>query len=223
MTSVHPLIDLVDVNLRIMSHIELANFVINLADAFAIHSGYKDEGSIPPPMLKPDKLREVGVAHLTVTKAAESGNRFKKAERDALRPTTELHPAMLINWAAYRSVAENNPSLIADLGLPPKSKAATRNTHADLIAPQNPKAKHGKSGVVLISVSRVPAAIAYYVGVCKGDPSQPESWSILGPFHKSQNIQIAELEPGQLYYFKICCADSGGKSDWSSIISIRVL
>lgn len=223
MTNIHPLLDVVDVNIRAMSNLELGNFVINLADAFAAHGGYKDEGSIPSPLLRPDQLKEVGVAHLAVTRAAESGDRFKKAERDASRPITELHPTMLITWAAYRSVTENKPSLIADLGLPPKLKTAMRSLHADLPTPQNPKAKHGKSGVVLISVGRVPAAIAYYVGICQGDPSQPESWSSLGPFHKSQNIQITGREPGQLYYFRVCCADSNGQSDWSSIVSIRVL
>jgi hypothetical protein len=223
MTPIHPLLDVVEVNLRNMSHTELGNFVVDLADAFAAHKGYQDEGSIPPPLLKPDKLRELGLVHLLVTKGADSGDRYKKAERDASRPITELHPMMLINWAAYKSVTENDPSLIMDLRLPPKMKTTTRTTHADLPAPENAKAKHGKSGVALISVGRVFGAIAYYVGICKGDPSLPESWSKVGPFHKSQNIQIDKLEPGQLYYFKVCCADSEGESDWSSIISLRIL
>ena len=220
---IHPLLDVGDVNLRSMSHVELGTFVINLADAFEAHDGYQAEGSIPDPLLKPKPLRELGVAHLAVTKAAESGDRFKKAERDASRPLTELHSTMLINWAAYRAVAEKNPSLIADLRLPPKLKAAAKTAHAGLAPPQNPKAKHGKSGVVLISVGRVTGAIAYYVGICKGDPSQPESWSQVGPFHKSHNIEITGLEPGQLYYFRACCVDSGDQSDWSSIINLRVL
>jgi hypothetical protein len=220
---IHPLIDLVEVNVREMSHVELGNFAIYLADALARHKDYQDDSAIPKPLLKPDPLRQLGVNHLAVSKAAESGDRFKKAERDASRPLVELHSMMLIGWAAYRSVTENNPALITELSLPPKLKPAKASTHVEVTAPQNPKAKHGKTGVLLISVGRVPGAMAYYVGICKGDPSQPESWSTVGPFHKSQNMEITGLEPGQLYYFKVYCSGPSGQSDWSSIISTRVL
>lgn len=218
---IHPLIDVVDVKVRDMSHVELGNFAIGLADAFASHKDYQAEGAIPHPLLKPDPLRQLGTNHLAVTKAAESGDRYKKAERDASRPYVELHTTMLINWAAFRSVSENNPALVANLTLPPKSPKAA--SHVEVTAPQNPKARHGKTGTALISVGRVHGAMAYYVGLCKGDPSQPESWSILGPFHKSQNMEIADLEPGQFYYFRVNCSGPSGQSDWSPIISLRII
>lgn len=220
---IHPLIDLVEVNVREMSHVELGNFAIDLADAFARHKDYQDDNAIPTPLFRPNELREGGVNHLAVTKAAESGDRFKKAERDASRPLLELHATMLINWAAYRAVRENKPSLITELSLPPKLKGAKASTHLEVTAPQNPKAKYGKSGVILISVGRVAGAMAYYVGICKGDPSLPESWSTIGPFHKSQNMEITGLEPGQLYYFRVQCSGPSGQSEWSSIISSRVV
>lgn len=219
--SIHPLMDIVGVNVREMSHVELGNFAIDLADAFARHKDYQDENAIPKPLLKPEQLRQAGINHLAVSKAAESGDRFKKAERDASRPLVELHSSMLMHWAAYRSVSENNPALINELSLPPKQTKAS--THVEVTAPQNPKAKHGKSGAILISVGRVSGAMAYYVGICKGDPSQPNCWSTIGPFHKSQNMEISGLEPGQLYYFRVYCSGPSGQSDWSSIISIRVL
>jgi hypothetical protein len=220
---IHHLLDIVEVNVREMSHLELGNFAINLADAFARHKDYQVDGAIPSPLLKPDLLRQAGVEHLAVTKAADSGDRFKKAQRDASRPIIELHTTMLINWAAYKSVAENNPAFIADLTLPPKLKATKGTAHLEVTIPQNLKAKHGKTGVVLISVGRVAGAMAYYVGICKGDPSQPESWSTVGPFHKSQNMEITGLEPGQVYYFRVYCSGPSGQSEWSSIISLRVL
>jgi hypothetical protein len=169
------------------------------------------------------QLRQLGVNHLAVTKAADSGDRFKKAERDASRPLVELHSSMLVNWAAYRSVVENKPTLITELSLPPKLKLPKAASHVEVTAPENPKAKYGKTSIILISVSRVPGAMAYYVGVCKGDPSRPESWSTVGPFHKSQNMEISGLEPGQIYYFKVYCSGPSGQSDWSSIISVRAL
>lgn len=220
---IHPLLDIIEVNVREMSHVELGNFAISLADAFARHRGYQDEAAIPKPLFKPDQLRQVGVNHLAVTKAAESGDRYKKAERDASRPIVELHSTMLINWAAYRSVTENDPALIADLTLPPKVKVSKGAVHVEVTTPQNPKAKHGKSGSALISVGRVSGAMAYYVGLCKGDPLQQESWSTVGPFHKSQNMEVTGLEPGQLYYFRVYCSGPSGQSEWSSIISLRIL
>jgi hypothetical protein len=220
---IHPLVDTVHVNLRDMSHVELANFVIALADAFACHKGYQEDAALPNPLLKPDPLRQLGANHLAVTKAADSGDRFKKAERDASRPILELHTTMLINWAAYRAYTENDPALIADLTLPPKLRAGRGPVHNEVTIPDNPKAKHGKSGTALISVGRVPAAITYYAAFCKGDPSQPDSWSTVGPFYKSQNMEITGLEPGQVYYFKAYCSGPGGQSDWSSIVSLRIL
>ncbi|WP_224961179.1 fibronectin type III domain-containing protein [Geomonas subterranea] len=223
MSLLHPLLDIVDVNVRDMSHVELGNFAINLADAFARHKEFQGEGALPKPLCQLDELRGLGVSHLAVTKEAESGNRFKKVERDASRPMVELHTTMLINWAAYRSVTENKPTLISELDLPPKMKASKGALHIEVTAPQNPKAKHGKSGVALITVNRVPGAMAYYVGICKGDPSLPESWSTVGPFHKSRNMELTGLEPGQLYYFKAYCSGPSGQSEWSSIISLRIL
>jgi hypothetical protein len=220
---IHPLLDIVDVNVRDMSNVDLGNFTINLADALASHKDFQGETAIPDPLTKPPQLRQLGVDHLAVTKEAESGNRFKKAERDASRPMVELHTTMLINWAAYRSVTENKPTLISELALPPKLKASKGAPHHEVNAPQNPKAKHGKTGIALISVNREPGAMAYFVGFCKGDPSQPESWSTVGPFHKSQNMEVTGLEPGQLYYFKVYCSGPGGQSDWSSIINLRIL
>lgn len=219
----HPLVDTVQVNLRDMSHLQLGNFVIGLADAFARHKGYQDDAALPNPLLKPDPLRQLGVNHLAVTKAADSGDRFKKAERDASRPILELHTTMLINWAAYRAYTENDPALIADLTLPPKLRAAKAAAHPEVIVPDNPKVKHGKSGAALITVGRVPGAMTYYAAFCKGDPSQPESWSTVGPFYKARNMEVTGLEPGQLYYFKVNCSGPSGQSDWSSIISLRIL
>ena len=219
----HPLLDLVEVSIRDMSHVELGNFVINLADAFGRHKGYQGEKVPPDPLLQPDKYREVGIYHLAVTKAAESGDRFKKAERDISRPMVELHSIMLINWAAFRSVAENDPSLIQDLNLPPKIKVNKSVSHVEVTTPQNPTAKHGKSGVALISVNRVPGAMAYYVQVCKGDPSPSESWWSVGPFHKSQKMEITSLDPGQIYYFRVNCSGTSWQSGWSSIVNIRIL
>jgi|SRR6185369_194722 len=220
----HKLLDIVDLNLHAMSHLELGHFAVGLADAFEAHTGYQGEDAFPPPLPKPPELRQVGLNHIAVTKAADGRDRYRVAERDALRPTTELCPTILINWAVIRSVRENNPSLIANLGLQPKIQSAKSGAPVFVTAPQNVKARHGKvTGTALLSTSKVPKSLIYEVGVCGGNPSEEESWSIVGPFDHCRNIELTGLEPGKVYYFRVRCFGAGGVSAWSAIVTLRIL
>ena len=156
--------------------------------------------------------------------AAEGGDRYKIAERDALRPTTELAPTMMVQWAVIRSVRENDASLVGSLGLQPKTLSARGSVVTTVTAPVNITAKHGKNpGTVLISTSKVSKSLTYEVGICQGDPSQEESWSTVGPFDHCRNIELTGLEPGKVYYFRVRCFGAGGLSPWSAIISLRIL
>ena len=58
--TMHRQLDIVDLNLRNMPHLELGHFVIGLADAFGVHAGYQAQGAIPPPLPKIDELRQIG-------------------------------------------------------------------------------------------------------------------------------------------------------------------
>jgi hypothetical protein len=220
----HKQLDIIGLNLRNMPHLELGHFVVGLADAFAAHPDYQAPGAIPPPLPQPDVLRQFGVNHINATRAAEGCDRYKVAERDALRPTTELYPTMMVQWAVIRSVSENNPALIANLGLQPKIQSVRSSVPATVTAPQKVTAKHGKGpGTALINTGKVPRSLTYDVGICQGDPSSEESWSTVGPFDHCRNMELTGLEPGKVYYFRVRCFGAGGLSPWSAIVNLRVL
>jgi hypothetical protein len=198
--------------------------VVSLADALAGHDEYQAAGSIPAPLPQTEELRQYGFNHIAVTKAADGGDRYKAAERDALRPITELQLTMVVQWVVIRSVRENKPSLIANLGLQPKIPSTRSSIAAIVTAPQNVKVKHGNStGSVFISTSKVSKSLTHEVGICQGDPSLEESWSIVGPFDHCRNIELTGLEPGKVIYFRVRCFIAGSMSPWSAIVSIRVL
>ncbi|MBJ6727507.1 fibronectin type III domain-containing protein [Geomesophilobacter sediminis] len=218
----HPQLDITQVNVRVMPHLELGYFVVNLADALEVHPKYQDEGTIPYPLLKPPELRQIGLNHIAATKAAEGGDRGKISERDALRPITELHPVAIIRWAVIRSVVENDPSLLEGLGLPPKKKGLRSSAvTTELYAPQNPSAKNGKPGCVLITTNKVPKSHIYQVGVCKGDPSVDANWWLVGPYDHCRNMEVSGLDSGTLYFFRVMCIAGNLQSPWSAIITFR--
>ena len=220
----HPLLNVVDLKLRDLSHWELGHFVVGLADAFAVHPGHQGENAFPHPVAKPAELKELGNNFLAVTAAAETRDVNKVRERDALRPVVELNPSITVQWAVIRSVKENNPGLIANLGLEMKKKPTRSAISSSVMTPVNVRVKHGQhSGTVLISTTKVPKALTYDVGICSGDPTMEEYWRTVGPFDHCRNIELSGLEPGKLYYFRVRCFGKGGQSPWSTIVSLRIL
>jgi hypothetical protein len=86
---------------------------------------------------------------LTITKGAEGGDRYKSAERDALRPATELAPTIFLQWAQIRSVSENDHDIVTGLGVLPKIQTPKTSSSAVIMtAPPNVQAKHGETGCV---------------------------------------------------------------------------
>jgi hypothetical protein len=220
----HKDLEIVDVNLKSMSHMDLSHFVVNLADSIAAHPKWQAEGCIPRPVPDSVELREVGNRHLAITKAADRRDRYRSAERDALRPATELAATIFLQWAQIRSAGENDHTIVTGLGVPPKIQAP-RSTSQTVImtTPQNVQVKQGKTGCGLVSTGKVPKALIYWVGICEGDPSSEESWKVLGPFDHCRNIEVTGLEPGKLYYFRVRCFGAGGESPWSTIASLRII
>ena len=223
MATTHKELEIVDVNLKSMSHMELSHFVISLADSIDAHPKWQTDGCIPKPVPDSVELREVGGKHFAITKAAEGGDRYKSAERDALRPATELAPTIFLQWAQIRSVRENDHTIVTGLGVPPKIQTTKSTATVIMTAPQNPQVKQGKTGCALISTGKVLKARIYWVGICEGDPSSEESWRLLGPYDHCRNIELTNLEPGKLYYFRVKCFGAGTESPWSAIVSLRVV
>ena len=220
----HKLLQLINLNLRTMANLELGHFIIGLADAMRIHPKYQGPGDIPPPLPQIDEIYKVGTDFIALTKAADGGDRYKMAERDAMRPTAEVLPTMLMQWASIRCFRENDPGMIANLGLPPILPTVKNGVVVFVTTPEGVKAKHGKdSGTVYISTNAVPKSRTFEVGLCQGDPSQEACWSIVGPFDHCRKMVLTGLEPGKVYYFRVRCFGAGGMSPWSAIVSLRVL
>ena len=223
MATTHKELEIVDVNLKNMSHMDLSHFVISLADSIDANPKWQTEGCIPKPVPDAAELREVGNKHFAISRAAEGGDRYKLAERDALRPATELAPTIFLQWAQIRSARENDHTIVTGLGVPPKIQTSKSSIPVIMTTPQNPQVKQGKTGCALISTGKVLKARIYWVGICEGDPSSEESWKLQGPFDHCRNIELTGLELGKLYYFRVKCFGAGSESPWSAIVSLRVI
>lgn len=216
-------IDIFDTSFFKLPHIELAILIINIADAFAVHPGFQ----IPFPSTVPDpkELNDIGTHYNVLSIAAKSGDRGKMAERDAFRPKAVQHSALMLTWAAMRSLRENDPSLISNLGVEPKKKAQSKNrTHSLVEAPKGIQAIHSRfSGAVTVSVAKVPGAILYMVQACQGDPTKDESWSHVTQSPTCKGIEMTGLEPGKMYYFRVRCYGHAGYGPWSAIVSLMAI
>ena len=218
----HPLLDQLDLNFRPLSHFEFASKVISIANAFAAHSEFQDP--FPPTIPNAGELREIGNHHATISNEALTGDRGKIAARDAFRLKAEVNTAITVQWAVMRSIRENNPGLIANLGVEPQKRATTRSSHPPLVgAPVNLVVKHGPlSGIVLVS-TKVQGAITYELEACQGDPTQEESWSAQGQYPGCRKMELRGLEPGKVYHFRVRCFGASGRGPWSSIVSLMVI
>jgi hypothetical protein len=224
MAITHKDLEIVDVNLKNLTNMELCHFIFNLADSIEASDKWKEEGCIPKPVPDSVELRVVGNKHFVVTKAAEGGDRYRGAERDALRPATELAATIFLQWAQIRSARENDHTIVTSLGVPPKIHTPKISSSTVVMtAPPNPQVKQGKSTCAVITTGKVDKARIYWVGICEGDPSLEESWKLLGPFDHCRNIELTGLEPGKMYYFRVKCFGAGNESPWSAIVSLRVV
>jgi len=90
MAITHKDLEIVGVNLKTMSHMDLSHFVISLADSIDAHPKWQAEGCIPKPIPDAAELREVGTRHFAITKAAEGGDRYKLVSIRKLNPLNLL-------------------------------------------------------------------------------------------------------------------------------------
>ena len=215
-------LDLLDLNfLRDLSHIEFANKIRTIAEAFKVHEGFQ----IPWPLTipAPPELIEVADYHTAISNEAETGNRIKKAERDAHRPKAFQLTTMTVQWAVMRSIRENNPNLIMHLSLDPKVQSTTRSTYRPPIGmPKNVKVTQGVSGSVNVKTLKVTGAVTYHVGICLGDPTVEENWEEVAKSPYCSQV-VEGLVPGKLYYFRVGCYGASGHGPWSAIVSLMVI
>lgn len=217
-------LDIIDLSYRKLPHLELGHWVVGFADAIRVHPDLQGEDAVPSKTIPwHDELSQLGNDFIAITNAAQSGDMNKTAERDTMRPTVELHPAMTINWLVTRSLRENNPRILSHLPLHGRAKPVKGNSR-NVTTPSNPKAKHGSYlGMGIISCSKVPGAAIYHVQICQGDPTVEGSWRDAAQSRTCRGIEVTGLTPGEIYHFRIRCYGVGGYSPYSAVVSLRIL
>jgi hypothetical protein len=214
-------LDLVDLDvMHTLSHIEFANKLHTVANCFATHEGF--QGEWPPPVPKPAELTAAADHHIAISNEADTGNRFLKAERDAHRPLAFQLVAMMVQWAVIRSIRENNPGLLKNLGLELKVRNSTRSSsHPPLVAPSKLKVVQGPTTTVTVRTEKVPGTATYHVEICTGDPTVAANWVEASKSPYCTQV-VQGLEPGKVYHFRVWCFGASGQGPCSAIVTLMV-
>ncbi len=218
----NPFLVPVQVTLRDLDHMELANWVHHFAEFLAVHPDH--QAPFPPTVPDAKELMTDAAYHVDLTNQAATGHRGKKTERDLNRPRLEANATITVNWAVARAYRENNPNLIANLGLEPKKPTPRTHIHPLVDAPHNPKVGHGSaSGSVLASCNKVDGAAVYQLWATAGDPSIEENWTLIAQSPGCKPFEAHGLEAPKAYHFKFRCYGHAGYGAWSAILALTVI
>jgi hypothetical protein len=214
----HTLFDVVDFDFPTLPHIPCANKMLTVSDCVAVHRAY--QGDLPSTIPSAQEAKEVATQYSIL-----ANDRNRTAERDQYRPKAIMTFAILIQWAVMRYFRENDPSMIANLGLAPKKKAAIRNRKHPLPdAPAKVAVIHALlSGSVTMNIAKVMGCLIYEIQFGQGDPTREETWSGMVESSLCKGVEIKGLEPGKVYHFRVRCVGAGGRGPWSSVISLMVI
>lgn len=219
--------DIVDPTWRSLPDLEYGYWMVRFGEALEVHEDHQGDNSIPPPLANGTKIKDNGHHMIALSVAAEGGDRFKTAEKDAFRPQAELQVSATVNWVGTRSVLENKPSIRQNLPIEEKKerKAARSSLTAGVVAPSKGRVKRSDdhSGTIYISVGKVPNASMYFVQFCQDNPADEASWVDGGQSDSCRGIEVKGLKPGEVYHFRVRCFGGGQFSPWSQIITVRVL
>lgn len=221
------LFDKVEPTWRSLPDLEYGYWLVRFGEALEKHEDHQGENAIPAPLAGVAKIIEGGHQMITLSMAAEGGDRFRVAEVAAYRPQTDLQVAATVNWVVTRSVLENKPSIRENLHLEEKKeKKQVRNSGSGGVKmPANVKVHRSDehSGTVYISVPKDSFASIYYVQFCQDNPADEASWSDGGQSDSCRSIEVKGLKPGEIYHFRVRCFGGGQYSPWSQIVTIRIL
>jgi len=216
-------INVFDTSFINLPHLELATHLMGIGDAFISHSLYQE---MPEGVPHGTEIKDVGTRYHDLIYAVMSGASAKKAERDAYRAKAVQTATLALNWAGMRYLREGNFELITNLGVEHKKKSQPRtSTPVSMDAPGKVDVVHAKnSTAVRILLGRVPGAVTYIVQACQGDPNDETGWNKEWQFTKIKGgVEIAGLEPGKIYYFRVRCLGHAGLGPWSTYVHIMVI
>lgn len=214
----------IDTSFKDLDNLALGHWTINFGNKILAHKAFGKDG-IPAPLAGGEELVQNGNTLIESTTAAEGGDRYKQAFRDATRVKVVNDNLMTGYWIGMKSYRENDPQLLVDFDLDPKDKPV-KSTRVPVYAPEDTHAKQGpRTCTALVGSAKVPGASYYGVGICPGDkdPTCEDNW-YLGPKSPGcRSILVEGLTAGGLYHFRMMCFGVGGDSDWSKFVTLRIL
>ena len=205
------------------AHLELATHLIGIGDAFIAHPHYQ---RVPEGVPHGTEIKEVGTRYHDLTYAVMAGSSAKKSERDAYREKAVQTVSLALNWAGMRYLRENNLELITNLAVDHKKKHQPRSTTPVRTgSPDKLDVTHAKkSRAVCLHLGKVQGAVTYFVQACQGDPNDESAWTREWQFTKIRGgIELTDLEPGKVYYFRVRCLGHAGLGPWSPYVHIMVI
>jgi hypothetical protein len=155
--------------------------------------------------------------------AAQSGHHLHIAQRNDLRlkynsEFTDVRDFVLL-------AARKDPSLIVKTQMDLwKTSAATVVSQTRSFAPKNLSLKHGPDhGLIIASTASVPKAKSFELHMCEADPTVEENWKFLATYPRCSKMEVRNLQPGKLYYFRVRAVLPTGYGPWSANATLMAI
>lgn len=213
-------IDLLESNLRHMSHAELIVSVGVIVDLGAAHSGLQD---VPQDVPGPSVLNDLKVDFAASVQAAANGDKVKGEERDAKRQNLLESVIMWGQHIIMRSKRCKDPSVLQNNGFElKKSPAKNASGKSPTPVPTAVRVRHGsQSGHLTVNAKAIPGNGTFEVRFTT-NPSDESSW-IDGGHHTYCQIEMQGFTPGTQYHFSLRYHGKNGTSAWSTPVGIIAL
>ncbi|GFO57875.1 hypothetical protein GMST_02000 [Geomonas silvestris] len=215
-----PGLDLLEINLRGLSHAELIVKVNTIIEMSRKHPGLQN---ISPDVPGPDLLEKINVDYAaSVQAAANGGGRRANEERDEKRLEVLEHAMMWGQHVVILSKTRKDPSLLQDNGFDQKKQQGRQSKSKNGPTPvPEARVKHGDTGELILIVKQIVGRGTYEVRYTT-TPNDPESFTD-GGHHTLCQIALKGFVPGTKYFFSLRYHGPNGTSAWSDPISIIAL
>lgn len=213
-------LDLLETNLRDLSHADLILAVDHIAEKGAAHSGLQD---VPEDVPGPSVLKELNVDFAATVQAAFNGDRLLGEERDAKWLNLVESVIMWGQHIIMRFKRRKDPSILQNNGFAQKKQVVKKTVSKDVSpVPSQVRVKHGASSGWLTVLAKRIAGNGSFELRFTTDPNDEASWTD-GGHHTYCQMKLNGFVPGTKYYFSLRYHGIGGTSDWCAPVSIIAL
>ena len=180
----------------------------------------------PDPTLYPTRLK-ITTAYGNFETAFDKAITGGKTEMDERDRTRLIMEQILKDFAPYPEVLAKNANDVTLLDITGYDRYQSHS--GPVPAPsvtEGPQLKLKRatiSGVIILSISKVPGTGTYETQLCTGDPSVPGNWKTALMTTKCRSIELTGLTPGQLYYIRARAIGSKGPGAWSDVASMMAV